>query len=167
MADYTVATTGTCTDIFQATGGSGKNPPAICGTNTGYHSEIIVFIYLSTFFLTILQVYVEFGASATDSVTLTHTYGDTTTKSWNILARQIACTAAWKYDLQINYILFLISSNIFRAPTDCVQYYTGVSGNVQNYNFGNQILASQDYSKGVVALSKRFFAKHHKFFSLV
>ena len=38
-------------------------------------------------------------------------------------------------------------SNIFRAPADCVQYFTGVSGNVQSYNFGNQILQSQTYSK--------------------
>ena len=41
-------------------------------------------------------VYVEFGADSTDSITLKNTYGDTSTKSWNILARQIACTATWK-----------------------------------------------------------------------
>ena len=45
-----------------------------------------------------IQVYVEFGTSSGDSVTLTHTL-DTTSKTWNILARQIACTSSWKYDL--------------------------------------------------------------------
>merc|ERR1711990_380296 len=108
LSGYTATTAGACTASFEATGQTGKNPPAICGTNTDYH------------------MYVEFGASATDSVTLKHTL-DTTQKSWNILARQIACTATWK------------------APTDCVQYFTGTSGNVKNYNFG-QILQSQNYN---------------------
>jgi len=110
MSGYTPgAGVGECTtNSLEVTGGSGKNPPKICGTNTDYH------------------MYVEFGASATDSVTLKHTL-DTTQKSWNILARQIACTATWK------------------APTDCVQYFTGTSGNVKNYNFG-QILQSQNYN---------------------
>ena len=37
---------------------------------------------------------------------------------------------------------------IFRAPTDCVQYFSdGISGNVKNYNFGIQIISSQDYGK--------------------
>merc|ERR1719433_325945 len=71
FSGYTVAATGACTDSFQAAGQTGKNPPAICGTNSGYH------------------MYVEFGASATDSITLTTTY-TATTKTWNILARQIA-----------------------------------------------------------------------------
>ena len=49
-------------------------------------------------------MYVEFGATSTDTIGLTLTYGSTTTaKSFNILARQLACTATWK------------------APTDCVQ----------------------------------------------
>ena len=41
-------------------------------------------------------VYVEFGTSATDSIALKTTLGDTSTKTWNILARQIACTDTWK-----------------------------------------------------------------------
>merc|ERR1712183_924621 len=110
MTGYTATTAGVCTDIFQATGQSGNNPPAICGTNSGYH------------------MYVEFGTSATDSIALKTTLGDTSTKTWNILARQIACTDTWK------------------APTDCVQYFTGTSGNVKSYNFGNQILQSMTYS---------------------
>ena len=46
-------------------------------------------------------MYVEFGATSTDTVTLTNTYvssGLTTAKKYNILARQISCTAEWKYD---------------------------------------------------------------------
>ena len=31
-----------------------------------------------------------------------------------------------------------------RAPTDCVQYFTGISDTVQNYNFGQQLQA-QNY----------------------
>jgi len=113
LTGYTVGTDankGQCSaNIFQATGQTSNNPPAICGTNTGYH------------------MYVEFGTSSTDSITLKHTL-DTTSKTWNILARQIACTASWK------------------APTDCTQYFTGVSGNVKSYNFaGSQILQSQNY----------------------
>jgi len=111
MTGYTVgAGNGECTTTsFEATGQTSFNPPKICGTNTGYH------------------MYVEFGATSTDKITLKHTL-DTTSKSWNILARQISCTASWK------------------APTDCVQYYTGISGNVKSYNFaGAQILQSQNY----------------------
>ena len=28
-------------DDFEAAGQTGKNPPTICGTNTGYHSETL------------------------------------------------------------------------------------------------------------------------------
>ena len=36
---------------------------------------------------------------------------------------------------------------IFRAPTDCVQYFTGKAGNVQSYNFaGGQLLQSMKYT---------------------
>ena len=34
----------------------------------------------------------------------------------------------------------------FRAPTDCVQYHTGISGNIKSYNFaGAQLLKNQRY----------------------
>merc|ERR1711992_107556 len=108
LSGYTATTAGVCTAKFEATGQTGKNPPAICGTNTDYH------------------MYVEFGASSTDSITLQHTL-DASQKSWNILARQIACTSSWK------------------APTDCTQYFTGVSGNVQSYSYG-QLLNSMYYT---------------------
>ena len=44
-------------------------------------------------------VYTEFGATSTDSITMTLTYGSsglTTAKTFNILARQISCTASYK-----------------------------------------------------------------------
>ena len=35
----------------------------------------------------------------------------------------------------------------FRAPTDCVQYFTGLNGNVYSYNHqGGQFLQNQDYN---------------------
>jgi len=104
-------TAGACSDSFASAGQTGKNPPTICGTNTGYH------------------MYTEFGATSTDTVGLTVTYGSTTTaKTWNILTRQIACTANWK------------------APLDCTQYFTGSAGSVKSYNFaGGQLLQSQYY----------------------
>ena len=46
-----------------------------------------------------MPVYVEFGATSTDSVTVTNSYssaGLTTAKTFNILARQISCTAEWR-----------------------------------------------------------------------
>merc|ERR1719436_2289055 len=61
---------------------------------------------------------------------MTLTYGSsglTTSKTFNILARQISCTASYK------------------APTDCTQYFTGVAGNVQSYSYG-QLLKSQYYT---------------------
>lgn len=106
------ASVGVCSDSFKTEGQTGKNPPSICGTNTGYH------------------MYTEFGATSDDSITMTITYGSTTTgKTWNILARQISCTASYK------------------APTDCVQYFTGTSNIVKSYNFaGAQLLNAQHYT---------------------
>jgi len=99
------ATVGVCSDKFTAEGQTGVNPPSICGTNTGYH------------------MYTEFGTTSTDTISLTITYGSTSTaKTWNILTRQISCEAKWK------------------APTDCVQFFTGVAGTVQSYGFsGGQL----------------------------
>ena len=35
----TTTPAGACSDSFAAAGQTGKNPPTICGTNTGYHSK--------------------------------------------------------------------------------------------------------------------------------
>ena len=98
FSGFATTTGGACNDYFTAAGQTGKNPPNICGTNTGYHSKkssLNVFEIINEHF----SVYVEFGATSTDSITLTNTYvsgGLTTAKTFNILARQIACTASWK-----------------------------------------------------------------------
>lgn len=75
-------------------------------------------------------MYAEFGTTSTDTISMTleyHALGLTTAKTFNILARQISCTAPYK------------------APTDCTQYFTGVSGNVQSYNF-EKFLKAQYYT---------------------
>ena len=44
-------------------------------------------------------------------------------------------------------MLHLSSQFFFRAPTDCVQYFTGLNGNVYSYNHqGGKMLQSQDYN---------------------
>ena len=44
-------------------------------------------------------MYVEFGATSTDTVGLTFTYSSTTTaKTFNILLQQFSCTASWRSD---------------------------------------------------------------------
>merc|ERR1719458_1915390 len=102
----TSTTAGSCYDTLAMAGQTGVDPPSICGTNTGYH------------------MYTEFGATSTDTITMTLTWGSsgyTTAKTYNILARQISCTASWK------------------APTDCTQYFTGVSGSVLSYSYGQML----------------------------
>ena len=49
------------------------------------------------------SVYVELGAAASDKATVTVSYGSTTAdKMYNILLRQIACTATWRLELVCN-----------------------------------------------------------------
>lgn len=73
---FTVAatTTGICTDSFAVSGQTGKSPPSICSTNTGYH------------------MYSEVGYGKDDTATVTLTYGGTTSKQFNIFVQQIECT---------------------------------------------------------------------------
>jgi len=75
-------------------------------------------------------MYVEFGATSTDTISLTHTLGSTSsTLKWNILAQQIPCTAT------------------YRAPTDCLQWFTGSTGTVYSYNHqGGQFLSGMEYT---------------------
>ena len=115
MSGYTTGTTvGECTTTsFEASGQSGVNPPKICGTNTDYHSKFVSRNESEYSSFQFLKVYVEFGASATDSVTLKHTL-DTVAKSWNILTRQIACTATWK--LVKFFFNFLIFTKYLQSP---------------------------------------------------
>ena len=41
-------------------------------------------------------------------------------------------------------MIILLQSH-YRAPTDCVQYFTGISNQIYSYNFG-QMLGSMDYN---------------------
>ena len=106
-------------------------------------------------------MYVEFGANSADTVRLTVTYNGaalTSVKSFNILARQISCFAEWR--LGVAVWAFIILKLMSRAPTDCVQWHTGTSGNVLSYNHaGEQLLHKQIYNncirteKGQLTLS--------------
>ena len=45
----------------------------------------------------------------------------------------------------LQILMYLVTT--LRAPTDCVQYFTGVTGTIQSYNFaGGQLLNSQYYN---------------------
>ena len=98
--------------FFSSSGQTGKTLPSICGTNTDYHSKYhsscTLKLYISLIIVTLpksakslsltftFPVYVEFGATSTDTISLTHTLGSTTsTLKWNILAQQIPCTATY------------------------------------------------------------------------
>lgn len=97
-------------DSFTATGQTGVNPPVICGINTGYH------------------MYLEMGATSTDTATLALYLGSTGNRQWNIKITQISCAADW------------------RVSAGCVQYFTGISNNVVSYaHASGQLLQSQNY----------------------
>lgn len=76
------------------------------------------------------HMYAEVGKASSDTGTVTITYGSTTpAKQFNIFVQQIEC------------------DNPARAPTDCVQYFTGVSGNLQSYGHaGGQLIKGMDYT---------------------
>ncbi|XP_023321599.1 uncharacterized protein LOC111696274 [Eurytemora carolleeae] len=103
----------TCTiasDSLTVLGKTGKNPPVICGTNTGEH------------------MYVETGATDGDTVSLAFLVTGTSNDQWNVKVSQIPCSAS------------------YRAPSNCVKYFTGSSGTVTSYGFpGDTQLTSQNY----------------------
>ena len=73
------------------------------------------------------HIYLETGRS-TSAQTLAFTIASTTGVTWKIRVSQIECFAPYK------------------APSDCYQYFTGVSGNVQTLNFaGGVVLRNQQY----------------------
>lgn len=78
-----------------------------------------------------LHMYVE-NARSTSNLDMTFTFGTSaaTTRSWNIKVSQIECT------------------NAGRAPTDCLQYFTGSTGTIQSYNYPTNydMLQSQTYT---------------------
>ena len=77
-------------------------------------------------------VYVDAGVGQTNPITLTVvTSGTSYARTWKIRISQIPC------------------SSIYRAEEGCLQYYTGVSGQIKSFNYnpvsGLQ-LSNQDYS---------------------
>lgn len=78
------------------------------------------------------HMYVDTGVGQTNPVTLTFvTSGNSFPRSWKVRISQIRC------------------STIYRAEEGCLQYFTGVSGQIKSYNYdpttGLQ-LSNQDYS---------------------
>ena len=45
----TTTPAGSCSDSFAAAGQTGKDPPTICGTNTDYHSEAVLYLAITIF----------------------------------------------------------------------------------------------------------------------
>ncbi|XP_023330808.1 uncharacterized protein LOC111703166 [Eurytemora carolleeae] len=110
----TLCTAGFLADSLTVLGKTGKNPPVICGTNTGQH------------------MYVETGATDGDTVSLAFSVIGTTNNQWNVRVSQIPCSAS------------------YRAPSQCVKYFTGTKGTVTSYGFaGNTQLTSQNYESCV------------------
>merc|ERR1711976_286938 len=74
------------------------------------------------------HVYLETGR-ATTAQKLTFTLGATSTVAqWRVKVSQIECSATWK------------------APADCYQYYTGVSGSAQSFNYPSPLVDGLMYS---------------------
>ncbi|XP_066598600.1 uncharacterized protein [Prorops nasuta] len=78
------------------------------------------------------HMYVDVGIGQTNPVTLTFvTSGSSFGRSWKVRVSQIPC------------------SSIYRADEGCLQYFTGVSGQIKSFNYdpttGLQ-LSNQDYS---------------------
>ena len=73
------------------------------------------------------HVYLETGRGTT-SQTLTFTIASTTGSTWKAKVSQIGCYEKW------------------RAPSDCYQYVTGLSGRVQSFNFGSVPIRNQQYA---------------------
>ncbi|XP_020295651.1 deleted in malignant brain tumors 1 protein-like [Pseudomyrmex gracilis] len=78
------------------------------------------------------HMYVDTGVGQTNPVTLTFvTSGSSFPRSWKVRVSQIRC------------------STIYRAEEGCLQYFTGVSGQIKSFNYdpttGLQ-LSNQDYS---------------------
>merc|ERR1712080_23425 len=85
------------TDGLTAKGQTGRNPPVICGINTGYH------------------MYLDIGGAEADTATLEFYLGQTGTRSWNVKVSQIACTASWRAPASC--------PQYFTGPTGTVQSY--------------------------------------------
>ena len=129
---------GVCTDSFQAAGQTGVNPPAICGTNTGYHSN---WVRLSGP-VSVCSVSVR----GVWSCCWRHDHTDQHPRHWHLQLEHPRQADLLHLSLEVSQSWFnIIQWRAWcRAPTDCVQYFTGISDTVQNYNYGNQMLQNQN-----------------------
>jgi len=103
----------TCVDTFDITTNTRQSIPQICGQNTGQH------------------IYVDIGALASDSATLTFNFAAVANQMWEIKVSQIACDSG--------------SS----PPDGCLQWHTGLTGRFTTFNFldtADNHLPNQDYS---------------------
>lgn len=77
-------------------------------------------------------MYIDTGVGQTNPVTLTFvTSGNSFARLWKVRISQIRC------------------STIYRAEEGCLQYFTGVSGQIKSFNYDPTIglqLSNQDYS---------------------
>lgn len=82
--------------------------------------------------MSVQKVYIDVGTGPTNPVTLSFvTSGSGFDRSWRVRIAQIPC------------------SSIFRAEEGCMQYFTGVSGQIKSFNYDPNVglqLSNQDYS---------------------
>ena len=74
-----------------------------------------------------LSVYLESGTSTVANELTFKTTTSTGNRKWHVKIIQYECESTYK------------------APPDCLQYHTGVSGTFSSFNFGNIILTSTSY----------------------
>ncbi|XP_043599019.1 uncharacterized protein LOC122574893 isoform X3 [Bombus pyrosoma] len=78
------------------------------------------------------HIYVDTGLGQTNPVTLTFvTSGNSFARSWKVRVSQIRC------------------NTIYRAEEGCLQYFTGISGQIKSFNYDPNTglqLSNQDYS---------------------
>jgi len=74
--------------------------------------------------------YIDLSCTSTDTATLSFVLGDTTNNQYKVKVTQLSCD-----DPDV------------AAQVGCFQYFTGVSGTIDSYNFGNSAqLATLDYT---------------------
>lgn len=124
------------TDQFLVSGGSPV--PILCGNAHGEHSNYnrIFKLYLETHWnllkSQLISVYIDAGVGDSNPIMLTLiTSGSPFPRMWRIRISQIECTS------------------IAKADTGCLQFYTGVYGQMKSFNFDANVgsqLSNQDYS---------------------
>ena len=141
------ATDNTCKDdLFIVTGGSPV--PSICGTNTGAHSKY----FMSQKVLNlnnIVSVYIDMGLSSNSPIVLTVvTSGQSFERSFSVQITQLECDSLSKGNTEATNALKEFHF-YFVAGDGCLQYFTGVSGQMFSFNYNNAEglqLSNTDYT---------------------